>query len=47
VLEGGVISVKKARRRIQERQDTEEAIRAKKNTKEKAKNIKEVLKTEE
>jgi hypothetical protein len=47
MLEGGLIFVKEVRRGIRERQDAEEAIKARKNIKEKTKSIKEVLKTEE
>jgi hypothetical protein len=47
VLEGGLISVEEVRRGIRERQNAEEAIEVEKNTREKAKNAKEVLKTGE
>jgi hypothetical protein len=43
----GVISVEEARRRIQERQDAEEATEARKEAREKAKSIKEAAKTVE
>jgi hypothetical protein len=44
---GGVISVEEARRRIQERQDAEEATEVRKEAREKAKSIKEAAKTGE